>query len=298
MSSDESTRSPRSVTWRYVVAGAVFGLLFPLASVAFLHASGLVAPSPGSAGFLVATHTQYPLLFVIDTAPLFLGLFAGLAGVRQTRLIALNASLEQQVSIKTASLREALQRAEKTNELISYMADHDALTGLLNRRRMHRELVTAVAQGKRYGAPFAIAFVDLNRFKSINDQHGHEGGDRFLIGFASLLEKLARESDLLGRWGGDEFVVLLPQTTRSGAELFAQRLRQQLARQLFDVGGTRIAGAASVGIAVHPTDGDNPEALLAQADQDMYRDKHLPHEHPMVSVPEQGDMRSRTAATP
>jgi diguanylate cyclase (GGDEF)-like protein len=264
----------KSVTWRYAASGAAFGLFFPLAAMAILLACGAVSAPATAAGILAATHAHSPLLYVIDTAPIFLGMFAGFAGVRQTKLVALNASLEQQVANKTASLRDALNRAEKTNVMISHMADHDPLTGLFNRRRMHKELAGAVSYTSRYGNPFSLVFIDLNRFKAINDSHGHDAGDRFLSGFAALLEQTTRDTDRTGRWGGDEFVVLLPHSTRQGAEQFAERLQERLGRHSIDVGPARIVASASIGIAVHPDDGADPEALLAHADQEMYRVKH------------------------
>ena len=92
-------------------------------------------------------------------------------------------------------------------------------------------------------------------------------------GFAAILEQTTRDPDKASRWGGDEFVVLLPRSTRKGAQQFAQRLQEQLGRQSIDIGPVRIAVSASIGIAVHPDDGADPEALLAHADQDMYRGK-------------------------
>lgn len=178
----------------------------------------------------------FPLLYVIDTAPIFLGLFAGFAGVRQARLMKLNASRERQVAERTDSLRQALDQAEKANVLISHMADHDALTGLLNRRRCRRELADGMAYARRYGHSLALVFADLDGFKQINDGYGHDAGDRYLVGFAALLEGFVRQTDRLGRWGGDEFVVLLPETDRAAAEQFVARLRQYLLEHSIHVG--------------------------------------------------------------
>ena len=261
---------PCSVICRYVAFGAGFGLLFPVVSIAMLSVSGAVSASGDWAELVAAAHLQSPLLYVIDLAPLFLGVFSGFAGVRQGRLITLNESLERQVAAKTASLQLALQHAEKTNAMISHMADHDALTGLLNRRRMHNELVAALSQARRYGGSFALVFMDLDRFKSVNDQHGHDVGDRLLGEFAAVLEQLARETDCVGRWGGDEFIVLLPHTTRAQAAQFADRLRQRLAGQPIELGAHRIQASVSIGIAVHPDDGPDPETLFARADKAMY----------------------------
>ena len=264
----------KSATLHYAAMGACFGLIFPLAATAMLVALGGAGAPATVAGLLAAAHAHSPLMYVIDTAPIFLGVFAGFAGVRQTRLIALNASLEHQVASQTASLRDALARAEKTNVMIAHMADHDTMTGLLNRRCMHKELAAAVALSKRYGDPFALVFIDLNRFKAINDNHGHDAGDRLLNGFAAMLEQTTRDTDRACRWGGDEFVVLLSRSTRHGAQQFAERLHEQLGSQRIDIGPAQIAVSASIGIAVHPENGADPEALLAHADQDMYRAKH------------------------
>ncbi|MEO5695913.1 MAG: GGDEF domain-containing protein [Burkholderiaceae bacterium] len=244
-----------------------------MAAIVLLLVSGEVTLPSTVFDLLAVSHAWTPLLYLIDTAPLFLGVFAAFAGIRQAKLVAFNASLEQQVTAKTGALREALRQAEKANVLISHMADHDPLTGLLNRRRMQGELAAAAALARRYPAPFALVFVDLDRFKSINDTHGHEAGDKFLKGFAALLEQMARETDVIGRWGGDEFVVLLPHTTRADAQQYADRLKQGLSRHRIDIGAASMPALASVGVAVHPDDGADPEALLAHADQAMYLTK-------------------------
>ncbi|WP_418314841.1 GGDEF domain-containing protein [Piscinibacter sakaiensis] len=263
----------QSPTWRYTAIGALFGLMFPLVSAALLLATGTVQKAATFGELVAAVHAHSPLLYVIDTAPIFLGIFAGFAGVRQSRLIALNASLEQQIATQTASLRKALQQAEKTNVMISHMADHDPLTGLLNRRRMHRELVAAVSDARRHGDELALVFVDLDRFKAINDRHGHEAGDRFLGAFSALLELAARDTDKIGRWGGDEFVILLPRTTEPGAAQFCSRLEEILDGDGIDIGPARVPAAASIGVALYPADGADPATLLAHADRRMYRVK-------------------------
>ena len=260
----------KSVTWRYALIGAVFGLCFPIGAMFMLLATGAVPRQASAMDVFAATHAHSSLLYLIDTAPLFLGVFAAFAGVRQDRLAALNASLEQQVAVQTESLRSALRQAEKTNSLVSHMAEHDPLTGLLNRRRMHKEIALALSHAQRYKTPFAIAFVDLDRFKAINDNHGHEAGDTFLKGFAALLEQVARDTDRVGRWGGDEFLILLPHATAPQARQFANRLDAWLGRHSIDIGDTHKPAAGSIDVAAHGEDGSDAEALLAHADQDMY----------------------------
>jgi diguanylate cyclase (GGDEF)-like protein len=138
---------------------------------------------------------------------------------------------------------------------------------------MHRELLAALSHAARYGESFALVFIDLNHFKAVNDRHGHDAGDRFLSGIATLLEQAQRDSDRFGRWGGDEFVALLPHATRTGAQQFAERLQEKLGRTPIDIGPTQVVASASLGLAVYPDDGVTPEALLAHADEDMYRAK-------------------------
>lgn len=126
-------------TTKYTIYGALFGCCFPIGSIVFLYVIGEIADTSGFLPILVGAH-QNSLLWVIDTAPLFLGLFARLAGVRQDRILRFSASLEQQVTDKTESLRLALDESRKANEMIVHMAEHDSLTGLLNRRSFQKEL--------------------------------------------------------------------------------------------------------------------------------------------------------------
>ncbi len=121
-------------TTKYTLYGALLGLCFPIGSIIFLYFMGEIANTSGVLPILAEAH-QNSLLWVIDTAPLFLGLFARLAGLRQDRILRFSASLEQQVTDKTESLRLALDESRKANEMIAHMAEHDSLTGLLNRRR-------------------------------------------------------------------------------------------------------------------------------------------------------------------
>jgi diguanylate cyclase (GGDEF)-like protein/hemerythrin-like metal-binding protein len=121
----------------------------------------------------------------------------------------------------------------------------------------------------RYGDKLSLVMIDLDHFKAINDAHGHGGGDRVLRGFSDLARNCLRSTDLLGRWGGEEFVALLPETGMSGAHLLAERLRATLECFRFD-GGIKVT--ASMGVAAY-REGEDLATLMGRADVCMYRAK-------------------------
>lgn len=257
---------------KYALYGALFGLCFPLGSVLFLRMVGQIPPAEGLAGVLQAAH-RHILLYVIDSAPLFLGFFAALAGVRQDRLRAFSASLEQQVAAKTDSLRRALQQAEKANEMIVHMAEHDPLTGLLNRRAFQNELERWLRHAQRYQRPLSLLFIDVDRFKAVNDVYGHAIGDAYLTIIAQGLEQVLRSSDLVGRLGGDEFAVLLPETVSAAAVEVAKKLLHRLSQSALQCADQKLAISISVGIASFPEHGPALGELIGCADAAMYEAK-------------------------
>jgi diguanylate cyclase (GGDEF)-like protein len=258
-----------SVEDRYTLLGALFGCLFPLGALLLL-ALASPAPAIGALAWLRQAHATNPLLWVIETAPFFLGVFARFAGVRQARLQRLNEELERQVEGKTLSLRAALEEAEQANDFINHMAEHDPLTGLYNRRRFQREIEQCVSRAKRYGHAVALLFIDLDAFKPINDQHGHEAGDAFLVAFTGLLTDRLRTTDLVARWGGDEFLVLIPEAEDGSANGVAERLLERMQAARFDLGQARVTPQASIGLALFPQDAADADGLVAAADLAMY----------------------------
>lgn len=259
-------------TVRYALYGALFGLCFPVGSVLFLRLAGQLGPVTGFADLITAAH-QHILLYVIDSAPLFLGFVAALAGVRQDRLQAFSSSLERQVAQKTDSLRRALQQAEKANEMIVHMAEHDALTGLLNRRAFQGELERWLTHAQRYQRPLSLLFIDVDRFKTVNDVHGHVVGDEYLSVIAHGLEQVLRASDLVGRLGGDEFGVLLPETASAAAAEVARKLLHRLSESTLQCADQKVAISVSIGIASFPEHGPELGALMGFADAAMYEAK-------------------------
>ena len=155
---------------------------------------------------------------------------------------------------------------------ISHMALHDALTGLPNRVLLEDRIKQAIQQTSRNGNRVGVCFIDLDHFKNINDAYGHKAGDAFLIMLSEMLKSCLREGDTLARWGGDEFVVLLPNLTAIDAvRLVAQKMVDSM-RQTLVMDGLTINATFSMGIAVYPDDemkGDI-DNLLAQADRAMF----------------------------
>ncbi len=155
---------------------------------------------------------------------------------------------------------------------IQQQANQDPLTGLANRRLFCLEAEQVLALAQRHPQPFALFYLDLDNFKTINDQWGHAAGDDLLREVGSRLEVQARESDLLARFGGDEFVVLLNGVTAVESLISVQRFQVSLA-QPFTVRGQILSVSASFGMACYPSDGTTLETLLSQADGAMYRAK-------------------------
>lgn len=158
-------------------------------------------------------------------------------------------------------------------EHMRHLAYHDALTGLPNRLLLEDRLSQSMAAAHREGNKTGLLFIDLDRFKQVNDSHGHLVGDQLLEEVARRLKACVRDSDTVARLGGDEFVILLPKlgTTADGAAL-AEKLIASLSAPMTIAGHTVEIGA-SVGIAVFPTDGDTPEEIMKNADAAMYAAK-------------------------
>jgi diguanylate cyclase (GGDEF)-like protein len=168
---------------------------------------------------------------------------------------------------------EALAKAEKTEAELRYIADHDSLTGLLDRRRFRAELDQYVSFSARYGGQGAVMIIDIDGLKAINDSHGHHAGDNLIRHIAAIMRERVRTTDIVARLSGDEFAVLMPQTDTTGALQLGEDLRAQVAEQA--TAGLDVRGATiSVGITMFGGErGIGAEAVLASADQAMYRAK-------------------------
>lgn len=156
---------------------------------------------------------------------------------------------------------------------VRYIALHDPLTGLPNRRLFDDRLQHAIAQSQRNQQPFALLCIDLDDFKPVNDSHGHRTGDLLLGEIARRINDCVRQSDTFSRIGGDEFMLILPDTSdASGALVVAHKIEAALAEPVF-LGDIVIRPSASIGIALYPTHGETAEELIRSVDMAMYRVK-------------------------
>ncbi|MCD4688923.1 MAG: EAL domain-containing protein [Desulfuromonadaceae bacterium] len=165
------------------------------------------------------------------------------------------------------------QELQHKQTRLDYLAHHDTLTGLPNRLLFHDRLSHAISKAKRLNYPLALLFLDLDRFKNINDSLGHEVGDQVLRQVAKRLETLVRDSDTLARLGGDEFVIALEQTKEArDVTIVAKKILESLSEAL-QVGPNELYVTTSIGISLFPTDGEDVESLMKSADVAMYRAK-------------------------
>ncbi len=200
----------------------------------------------------------------------------------QLALMQAHEELENRVAERTAELAEANLRLqeevaerEQAEERVLHLANHDALTGLPNRRLLIDRLGQALALAHRENHQVAVLFMDLDRFKTINDSLGHMTGDALLQNVARRLSETLREGDTVSRLGGDEFVVVLPSLDQpKAAEKVALKLVDALAPPI-DLGGQEFRVSASIGISLFPEDGRDTETLLRNADSAMYHAKDM-----------------------
>jgi diguanylate cyclase (GGDEF)-like protein len=173
-----------------------------------------------------------------------------------------------------ARVRAAL-RSKAARDEFAEQATRDPLTGLFNRRQLDVLSGEAIAVAKRYGRDLSCLMVDLDRFKSVNDQHGHAAGDTVLREAARRFAESIRAADILGRYGGEEFLLLLPETGALAAVTAANKLRSALAASPFDLGALDLQVTASIGVAAWHDGMSASASLYAAADEALYRAKEL-----------------------
>ena len=177
---------------------------------------------------------------------------------------------------------------KQSEELTAYMAQHDALTGLPNRHLFNDRLEHAVSLAKRENHLLAVLFIDLDKFKVVNDTHGHDMGDRLLKEAAKRIKECLRESDVVARMGGDEFMVLINNPeSEENAKLVSEKIRFVL-NLPYVIDGQSLEGAASIGVAIYPEHGDNESSLARNADLAMYSAKQKGRNAVALFEPEKG----------
>jgi diguanylate cyclase (GGDEF)-like protein len=172
-----------------------------------------------------------------------------------------------------ARLRRELAALQLREAEALRLADRDGLTGLYNRRRMFELLNTAIAEAAQQGQYVGLLFIDLNGFKAVNDFYGHAAGDRILTTVATRMSARVRSGDIVCRYGGDEFVVVLPSLPDVGClTRIAEAIAERVALPYWIKGQEQHLSAA-VGESIYPRDAVDAETLLHRADQNMYRHK-------------------------
>jgi diguanylate cyclase (GGDEF)-like protein len=172
----------------------------------------------------------------------------------------------------SAELTSTLERERTLREKLDRLSRTDELTGALNRRGILAILETEIARSRRTGAPLAVLTLDIDHFKRINDDHGHPAGDLVIQKIADMLQSEMRKSDMLGRFGGEEFLIILPALDKPGACLAAERLRQAVDASEIALDADTVRVTVSIGVAVL-NETDTQKELLARSDKALYAAK-------------------------
>ncbi|MCR8914668.1 GGDEF domain-containing protein [Marinobacter panjinensis] len=236
--------------------------------------NGLVISFFGVSVLAVRGIKEWALLFLLP-----LGLFAGAAaslGIAFTDILPLffDPLMMMLIGIIVMeALRRVLTSEFEARQTLGEMAATDQLTGLLNRRAIWPLLNHELQHAQRAGTPFSLILGDLDLFKKVNDVFGHDAGDLVLQETARRLEGALRRQDALCRWGGEELLILLPDTDSAGAQEAAEKLRASMADSTIAAGDNRIHQTISLGVASFQN-GDDIDAVVSRADEALYRAKH------------------------
>jgi diguanylate cyclase (GGDEF)-like protein len=234
-----------------------------------------IGPEDGVAGQILSDIGMVGTMMVPLAAPgEFLGLLSVSVRERPERLH-LSGDLMDRLSGVVAQATTALQNGRLV-DLITYQATHDQLTGLANRLRFTNELREAVSRAESGVESGALLYVDLDQFKPVNDEFGHEIGDALLVAVAKRLERCTRGSDVVARLGGDEFAVLLVAAGPEEIEKVSQRIAGAF-HEPFVVGDLCLRLGVSIGRSLYPVDAGDPDGLLRRADAAMFAEKRAHH---------------------
>jgi diguanylate cyclase (GGDEF)-like protein len=257
-----------AATLRHLAAGAADGV-----RLAFLRRGGSRAATAGR-GVTLPLARDVDVRAYVPSAVESHRKNAAYLRVAEAGLLALVALM-----LLTLVLTRPLLRAFRWTEEQASEARIDALTGLANRRAVEEILAAEIARAQRFSHQLAVVLLDLDRFKEINDSFGHAAGDVMLRAVSRLLTSLARQGDTVARWGGEEFVVVLPETDLPGAQRFAERLRRTI--EAHTVGDMQTS--TSCGVATMLPD-DTVDELIGAADQALYRAKANGRNRTEISV--------------
>ncbi|WPM31393.1 GGDEF domain-containing protein [Hydrogenobacter sp. T-2] len=173
------------------------------------------------------------------------------------------------------SLKSTFEELEKKKSELEQLAYYDPLTGLPNRRFFFDHANLILESSKRYGNPLSLLIIDIDHFKKINDTYGHEAGDLVLKSFADILRKNIRQSDLSARLGGEEFVLLMPNTNLQRGKVVAERIRSAFQNSLIVYEGKEVRATLSVGLAGYKAGVESIDDIIRMADEALYKAKEL-----------------------
>ncbi len=188
-------------------------------------------------------------------------------------------------------IKRLQDQLEEKNRELEQLSIRDGLTGLFNHRHMHELLADEYERSRRTTEPVSVVMFDLDRFKEVNDTYGHQAGDRVLEELAEILRESAREIDKLGRYGGEEFMVILPDTDREAGITFAERVRDMVEKQRFDIQAREpLRMTVSAGVSSYPDDkADSPRRLVHYADLALYSAKKTGRNRVVSYTPDLAD---------
>lgn len=273
--------------WSY--SGAV------IVSASLLN-DGLVYGLPGITACvftLTVISVRFDTLLYVATPPLLL--FAALSAAKLPVTAFVNSIGLYIMSVFLACILLFVIRFFRCRALLlehelTHLARHDALTGLYNRGYLIELANREVALAKRHGRPFAVLMLDIDYFKKVNDRYGHDAGDRVLKAVADISSQCLREIDHIGRFGGEEFVCVLPETTENDALICAERLRKSIEQLRVFMPKAEIGVSASIGVAISDPAHADWEAVLGEADVALYRAKEEGRDR--VVLAESSDFRN------
>jgi len=192
----------------------------------------------------------------------------------QVQLESMNSFLEEMVDRRTKQLQKELTRRKILEKSLRELADHDSLTGLLNRRSFSQRVEYEIGRSHRYNSELSYMIIDIDKFKKINDTYGHMAGDVVLKSFSRKILGILRESDFIGRIGGEEFAIALPGTNVASANEMGERIRREIAEHNINYKNISINITVSIGISKFLPGEEDIEGVFCRADSALYTAKH------------------------
>jgi diguanylate cyclase (GGDEF)-like protein len=250
-------------------------LTFPLSSLAvfkrvfFAYFAAMTIPVV----YFIAERAYLRSWEVLLPSGLFYIAMIGMVSVNANRHIRRAIVDNLKVLTLTEKLQQALAAETQLRTELSVRADTDDLTDIFNRRGLMTHLNIELARCRRFPRSAAVLMIDIDHFKQVNDTYGHAAGDTVILGMVEAVKQQLRDTDIFGRLGGEEFLVVLPAMESEGALIAAERIRECVEKATIAVPGHTVRIAVSIGVAVYAPE-DSADSMLARADDALYAAKH------------------------